>query len=61
VATLSAAWSFRAQSARAKQGPKLWRTSKEAITLILEVLREDLDGLNRTNAEILKVELADVF
>jgi predicted RNase H-like HicB family nuclease len=34
---------------------------KEAITLILEVLREDLESLNRTNAEMLKVELADVF
>jgi predicted RNase H-like HicB family nuclease len=34
---------------------------KEAIGLILEVLREDLESLNRTNAEMLKVELADVF
>ena len=34
---------------------------KEAIRLILEVLREDLESLNRTNAEILKVELADIF
>jgi predicted RNase H-like HicB family nuclease len=34
---------------------------KEAICLILDVLREDLESLNRTNAEILKVELADVF
>jgi predicted RNase H-like HicB family nuclease len=34
---------------------------KEAIGLILEVHREDLESLNRTNAEMLKVELADVF
>ena len=34
---------------------------KEAISLILDVLREDLESLNRTNAEVLKVELADVF
>ena len=34
---------------------------KEAIGLILEVVREDLESLNRTNAEMLKVELADVF
>ncbi len=34
---------------------------KEAISLILEVLREDLENLNRTNAEVLKVDLADVF
>lgn len=34
---------------------------KEAIGLILEVFREDLETLNRTNAEVLKVELADVF
>ena len=34
---------------------------KEAISLILEVLREDLESLNRTNAEILKVEFANVF
>ena len=34
---------------------------KEAIGLILEVLREDLESLNRTNAEMLKVELADLF
>ena len=34
---------------------------KEAISLILEVLREDLENLNRTNAEVLKADLADVF
>jgi predicted RNase H-like HicB family nuclease len=33
---------------------------KEAIGLILEVLREDLKGLNRGKAEVFKVELADV-
>ncbi len=33
---------------------------KEAICLILDVLREDLDSLNRSNAEVFKVELADV-
>ena len=33
---------------------------KEAISLILEVFREDLETLNRTNTEVLKVELADV-
>ena len=33
---------------------------KEAIGLILDVLREDLESLNRRKAEIFKVELADV-
>jgi predicted RNase H-like HicB family nuclease len=33
---------------------------KEAIELILEVLREDLKGNQYSNAEIHKVELADV-
>ncbi|MDD4447631.1 MAG: type II toxin-antitoxin system HicB family antitoxin [Methanothrix sp.] len=33
---------------------------KEAIGLILEVLREDMESLNRTNAEVFQVELADV-
>lgn len=33
---------------------------KEAIGLILEVLREDMENLNRTNAEVFQVELADV-
>ncbi len=34
---------------------------KEAITLILEVLREDLESRNHSKSEILKVELAEVF
>lgn len=33
---------------------------KEAIGLILEVLREDLESLNQGKAEVFKVELADV-
>jgi len=33
---------------------------KEAIGLILEVLREDMESLNRANAEVFQVELADV-
>lgn len=34
---------------------------KEAISLILEVFREDLENLNHGRSEVLKVELADVF
>jgi predicted RNase H-like HicB family nuclease len=33
---------------------------KEAIGLILEVLREDLENQSRGKAEVFKVELADV-
>jgi predicted RNase H-like HicB family nuclease len=33
---------------------------KEAIGLILEVLREDLESQSRGKAEVFKVELADV-
>jgi predicted RNase H-like HicB family nuclease len=33
---------------------------KEAIGLILDVMREDMESLNRTNAEVFQVELADV-
>lgn len=33
---------------------------KEAIGLILEVLREDLESLNSGNAEVIKVGLADI-
>jgi len=33
---------------------------KEAIGLVLEVLREDLQNLNRSKSEVFKVELADV-
>lgn len=33
---------------------------KEAIGLILEVLREDLQSLNHSKSEVFKVELADV-
>lgn len=33
---------------------------KEAISLILEVFREDLENLNHGRSEVLKVELADV-
>jgi predicted RNase H-like HicB family nuclease len=33
---------------------------KEAIGLILEVLHEDLQSLNHSKSEVLKVELADV-
>ena len=34
---------------------------KEAITLILEVPREDLESRNQSKSEILTVELADLF
>ena len=34
---------------------------KEAITLILEVPREDLESRNQSKSEILKVELDEVF
>ena len=33
---------------------------KDAIRLILEVFREDLENLNHGKSEVLKVELADV-
>jgi predicted RNase H-like HicB family nuclease len=33
---------------------------KEALALVLEVLREDLESQSRGKAEVLKVELADV-
>jgi predicted RNase H-like HicB family nuclease len=33
---------------------------KEAIGLILDAMREDMESLNRTNAEVFQVELADV-
>lgn len=33
---------------------------KEAIGLILEVLREDLESLNQGKFEVFKVEIADV-
>ncbi len=34
---------------------------KDAIRLILEVFREDLENLNHGQSEVLKVELADVL
>lgn len=45
------------------QGETRWEAIeniKEAIGLILEVLREDMESLNRDNAEVFQVELADV-
>lgn len=43
----------------------MWRKTfiainiKEAIRLILEVIREDLENLNRGKSEVFKVEFAD--
>jgi hypothetical protein len=60
VDLLLAAWSLRAIG-QGETKTEALENIKEAISLILEVLRENLESLNRTNAEVLKVELADVF
>ncbi len=39
---------------------KILENIKEAIGLILEVLREDLESLNCRKSEVFKVELADI-